>query len=286
MSEDLAAAGPRIRSVLHPTDLTAGGEAAFAHALKIALAGRTRLYVLHAGAGHAEQVDWSAFPGARQTLVRWGALPEGSPTSDVEARLGIHLAKISSREHDPVRAIRQFVDEHDNDLMVLATHGREGLPRWLHGSVAEAAARKAEVATLFMPPGAQGFVDPGSGALAPLEIVMPVDHRPRPHAALHMTEWLCRTLSVTTAGLRLVHVGAQGEMPQLSVEPDSPLALENVVRKGDVVDEILAVAAERRANLIVMATAGHQGFLDALRGSTTERVLRHAPCPVLAVPAV
>ena len=39
------------------------------------------------------------------------------------------------------------------------------------------------------------------------------------------------------------------------------------------------------ANLIMMATAGHQGFLDALRGSTTERVLRHAPCPVLAVPA-
>ena len=33
-----------------------------------------------------------------------------------------------------------------------------------------------------------------------------------------------------------------------------------------------------------MPTAGHQGFLDALRGSTTERALRHAPCPVLAVP--
>jgi nucleotide-binding universal stress UspA family protein len=33
-----------------------------------------------------------------------------------------------------------------------------------------------------------------------------------------------------------------------------------------------------------MATEGHQGFLDALRGSTTERVLRGALCPVLAVP--
>ncbi|HEY3719491.1 MAG TPA: universal stress protein, partial [Roseiarcus sp.] len=39
------------------------------------------------------------------------------------------------------------------------------------------------------------------------------------------------------------------------------------------------------ADLIVMPTAGHVGYLDALRGSTTERVLRQAPCPVLAMPA-
>jgi nucleotide-binding universal stress UspA family protein len=34
-----------------------------------------------------------------------------------------------------------------------------------------------------------------------------------------------------------------------------------------------------------MATAGRDGFLDALRGSTTEQVVREAPCPVLALPA-
>jgi nucleotide-binding universal stress UspA family protein len=34
-----------------------------------------------------------------------------------------------------------------------------------------------------------------------------------------------------------------------------------------------------------MATAGHQGLFDDLRGSTTERVLRDAPCPVLAIPS-
>jgi hypothetical protein len=36
---------------------------------------------------------------------------------------------------------------------------------------------------------------------------------------------------------------------------------------------------------VVMATQGHHGFLDALRGSTTERIVRHAACPVLAVSA-
>ena len=38
-------------------------------------------------------------------------------------------------------------------------------------------------------------------------------------------------------------------------------------------------------DLVGMPTAGHHGVLDALRGSMTERVPRHAPCPVLAVSA-
>ena len=43
-------------------------------------------------------------------------------------------------------------------------------------------------------------------------------------------------------------------------------------------------ADEIKADLIVMPTAGRAGVFDALRGSTTERVLRRAPCPLLAVP--
>jgi hypothetical protein len=35
----------------------------------------------------------------------------------------------------------------------------------------------------------------------------------------------------------------------------------------------------------VMATRGHHGFLDALRGSATERIVRNSACPVLALPA-
>jgi nucleotide-binding universal stress UspA family protein len=40
-----------------------------------------------------------------------------------------------------------------------------------------------------------------------------------------------------------------------------------------------------QADLIVMATAGEQGLLEMLRGSTTDKVLRGARCPLLAVPA-
>ena len=54
-------------------------------------------------------------------------------------------------------------------------------------------------------------------------------------------------------------------------------------RSGDVVTEILESA--QHADLTIMATEGRHGAFDALRGSVTERVVRGAPCPVLAVPA-
>jgi nucleotide-binding universal stress UspA family protein len=44
------------------------------------------------------------------------------------------------------------------------------------------------------------------------------------------------------------------------------------------------MASYMATNLIVMCTDGRNGFLDALRGSHSERVLRQSPCPLLAIP--
>jgi nucleotide-binding universal stress UspA family protein len=57
-----------------------------------------------------------------------------------------------------------------------------------------------------------------------------------------------------------------------------------ILRTGDVVQSIVDAALEYDVDLIGMPTAGRHGIFDALRGSTTERVIRHAPCPVFAVP--
>ena len=62
-----------------------------------------------------------------------------------------------------------------------------------------------------------------------------------------------------------------------------PWVWKELRRQGDVVEAILNTAKD--ADLIVMATEGEQGIVDAMRGSVTERVVRDAPCPVLAVPA-
>ena len=57
-----------------------------------------------------------------------------------------------------------------------------------------------------------------------------------------------------------------------------------IVKSGNVIDAIVQTASDMAANLIVMSTDGRNGFLDALRGSHSERVLRRTSCPLLAIP--
>jgi nucleotide-binding universal stress UspA family protein len=59
--------------------------------------------------------------------------------------------------------------------------------------------------------------------------------------------------------------------------------VESLVVHGMPSSEIVRVAEDRRADLLVMATHGRGFVSHALFGSTTERVLRRAPCPVLTV---
>jgi nucleotide-binding universal stress UspA family protein len=84
---------------------------------------------------------------------------------------------------------------------------------------------------------------------------------------------------------RLIHVADEG-VPTLYL-PDhrSDWIWEKRLVEGDVVDRILQEEAEWSPDLMVLTTQGHRDFLDALRGSTTERVVRGAHCPVLAIPA-
>jgi len=63
------------------------------------------------------------------------------------------------------------------------------------------------------------------------------------------------------------------------------LQVDATVRRGDVTEEILRHADERRADLIVMSTHGRSGLGRWVYGSIADRVLRHASVPVLLVRA-
>ena len=54
-------------------------------------------------------------------------------------------------------------------------------------------------------------------------------------------------------------------------------------RSGRAFDEIATAAGEENADLIVISTHGYTGLKHVFLGSTAERVVRHAPCPVLVV---
>ena len=271
---------PGLRAIAHPTDFSAPSAAAFAHALRIALTVKCPLYILHVSTD-AAQDDWAAFPHVRQTLAHWGLIDEHEDTAAIYGKLGVKVVKAEMMPMDPVDGIMRFLHDHPAEMIVLATEGRDGLARWLHGSVAETLARAAKLATLFVPAKAHGFVDPVSGKPHLRRVLIPVDHAPRPAGAVRAIMGFAQALAGGAAEQRLLHVGQAP--PRIAGDTDRPLDVTS--GQGDVVDAIVKAAGDWSADLIAMPTAGHHGFLDAVRGCTTERVLRHAPCPVLAVPA-
>lgn len=274
---------PNKLSVFHPSDFSRQSEVAFMHALKVALAGESRLTILHTDAPGGRYAHWHDFPSVRDVLTRWELLEEGATRAQV-VDLGVEVEKIELVGEDPVETMLDYLSRHPADLLVLSTRGREGLPRFLQGSVAEPLARRAGTMALFVPHGVSGFVHPDDGAARLDRVIVPIDHKPSPGPAIRAAVALTTALGVPDVVIELLHVG---ETPP-RVHPDvlGGRGAEVRTRQGSVVEAILDSATERQAGLIVMATEGHHGVLDALRGSTTEQVLRRAPCPVLAVPAV
>lgn len=137
-------------------------------------------------------------------------------------------------------------------------------------------------------------------------IVVPVDFSKCSEKAVHYAAGFARQYG---AKITLIHVQPVpyyppelGLMPASfpSIEPQTkelrakleaearrllpPELLDRTeLRTGSAFDEICAAAKKHRADLIVIATHGYTGLKHALLGSTAERVVRHAPCPVLAV---
>jgi universal stress protein A len=70
-------------------------------------------------------------------------------------------------------------------------------------------------------------------------------------------------------------------LAQRAIEPE--LLKEVIVRVGTAFEVIANAAWDCEADLIVITTHGHTGLKHVFMGSTAERVVRHAPCPVLVV---
>jgi nucleotide-binding universal stress UspA family protein len=268
---------PFVRSIFHPSDFSKASELAFAHALAIALIRKTELVIMHAGRGRVD--DWSQFPPVRKTLENWNVLAPGSARSAVFEKLSVRVAKVSARGN-PVQASLDHIEKQKPDLVVLATRGLHGLPLWLKPSVAQAIARRTSAMTLFVPRGCRGVVST-DGIIRLRRILLPVDHQPDAREAAIRAVRAAEAFGDETVEIVILHVNG-GELPQFDRPETQACVWKELRRKGDVAPTILDVA--RNVDLVVMATEGRHGVVDALRGSVTERVVRGAPCPVLAVP--
>ena len=286
MSEEVHAGGAPLIRIVHPSDFSQASRVAFAHALKIALQSKAELEIVHVHrhrSGNEDDVHWTDFPGVRATLARWNILPAAAKAEDV-ARTGLRVKKILNSEHDPLDALVRYCQDHPPDLLVLATHQRAGLSRWLHNPVAEPLARRSRAMTLFVPTRGRGFIAPANGAVTMRRVLIPVDHEPKAQAALEESYFLATGFDCSAVEFRLLHVGTETGMPTLYLPHRPGWKWQERLIPGDPIESILKEAANWSPDLIVMSTQGHRDFLDALRGSTTERVLRGARCAVLAVP--
>ena len=77
---------------------------------------------------------------------------------------------------------------------------------------------------------------------------------------------------------------ALSHMQELVQGVGSGLTVERIVVRGKPRREIVAVAADWGADLIVLARHGSGNLRNTFMGSTSESVLRHAPCPVMVLP--
>jgi nucleotide-binding universal stress UspA family protein len=273
-----------LKSVFHPSDFSDASDVAFVHALKIALVTRARLNMLHVTPDRQRQREFDEFPGVRATLARWHLLPAGSPTSAI-GKLGIRVSKVIASNDQPVAAALDFLASHPADLIVLAVRQRDGRMRWMDDRVGEPIARASGEMTLFIPQGVAGFVAHADGSVCVRNILVPIDSKPKAQPAVDAAEIMIRGLELHSGTLHLLHAGPAVEMPDVVVPRLPGWRAERIAVDGEPVETILQTAANVGADLIVMSTEGPHGFLDALRGSTSERVLRRSPCPVVSLPA-
>lgn len=266
------------KSIVHPTDLSFASQDAFAHALRIAIATKGLLHLLHIeDAEQQDAEDWERFPHVREMLARWRMIAPAASRAEVAEALGVDFVKASVESSSPVHGVAAYVTKHLCDLMVLMTHNRTGLERWLDDSVAEEAVRETRTPALFLREDQTGFVDRETGKITLNTVLMPVEASVPPLDAFRHIADFAHALN-PAADVMLLHVGDDlpifdGLLPHIEL------------RKGPVIETILSYAKEIDADLIAMPTQGRRGLLDALRGSTTERVLHESPCPVYAVPA-
>lgn len=230
--------------------------------------------------------------------------------ADVEAGLETRLSmQFEIGEGDAAGEILDRARTLPSDLIVMGTHGRSGFRRLLLGSVTEKVVRSARCPVLTVPP----QTDDAARVSAPVfnRIVCPVDFS---DASLRALEYaFSLAAGANEAQVTLVHVvevmpaqshaELKGEAEAKALDayvaaaadarnqrleqivPDSVRAqftVEQVLAIGRAHREILRIATERQADVIVLGAHGFE-ISQLLFGSTAQQVIRQAPCPVLTV---
>lgn len=210
----------------------------------------------------------------------------------------VYLEKVSSHwagyrvsQHTPVgrpdEEICRLAFEQGCDLIVMASHGRDHFARWFLGSVAEALLRQAPCPVLLLRQPApvrssfKKILVPTDGSEVSLAFLADLRHFLEPGGTITLLLSSGTSLTRPIGGLEAHFQQVETRLRQLQWD-GQPYPL--VTLNADPVHDILSWSAANLCDLIAMSTHGHSGFRRFWLGSVTEKVARHAPCPVLVFP--
>jgi nucleotide-binding universal stress UspA family protein len=282
----------QIRKILCPVDFFPPSEAALWYAASLAKNYGAGLHVVHvippvssfmASAAETGELVKSAH---HESDVQLAKMANELNASGVNASVEVRFGEID-------REILNAIDEYDANLVVAGTHGRRGFQHWLLGSVCEHLLRRVPVPilTVRQGKGVTGF--PGLK-----RILIAIDFSP---GSTETASWGASIAQQFQAGITLLHVSdfVMGDVPdqyRSSLLQGIRLEMENLVPAeasreittsiefGIPFQLILNVAESTKADMIVLGTHGKSTLDRMLVGTTAERVIRGAPCPVLAIP--
>jgi nucleotide-binding universal stress UspA family protein len=199
---------------------------------------------------------------------------------------------------NPAPTIVEYADRYDQDLIVMPTHGREGLSRYLVGSVSEKVVRLSSIPVLTV------RMQPDETLMFPYErILVPTDGSDAAtHAADHLVE-LAAALDATLHVLSVVDDAALGlDVRSTSARTESEAAATDAVEAvasdaeargvaetvrhvehGTPVEVILDSIESNDVDAVGMGTTGRRGTDRILLGSVAEKTVRSAPVPVMTV---
>jgi nucleotide-binding universal stress UspA family protein len=197
-----------------------------------------------------------------------------------------------------------------NSLIVMATHGRSGLNRFLLGSTAEKVLRASDNPVLLVKATETAV---GAGEAALTSIVVPLDGSELAERVLPAVTELAQKLDLEVILMRAYAIpyGAYSagegfydpvhlETLLTMVKQEAFEYLETkvaelqrqglskvsfVAKEGLSADEIIKLARETPANLVAMSSHGRSGVKRLVLGSVTETVVRHSGDPVLVLRA-
>ena len=297
---------PKFRNVLATTDFSAESQSGVRYAVALARKLGAAVALLHVIERPSRMAGMEAVPLACDDS-EWAALA-GAQLKKLALRESKKDLRLTTRLRTgkPFHEICAAAAESSADLIVIATHGYSGAQRVLLGSTAECVVRHAPcpVLTVRQP-----------AALAPISktprlrlkrILVPLDFSDLSKAAL---PWAAYLAAQFEAEIVLFHVVEKFPIDQLlgsellnhtlvplmkQAEADlealatglrkaTGINTSGVVREGKPFEQICRAAETSGADLIVQTTHGYTGLKHVWLGSTAERVVRHAVCPVLVV---